>query len=45
MGERGLPGATISQAYDGSGVNHICYGLLAREIEVVNLAHRSAMSL
>ncbi len=45
LGELGLLGATIPQAYGGAGVNHVCYGLVAREIERVDSGYRSAMSV
>ncbi len=45
MGELGLLGATIPEAYGGAGVNNVCYGLIAREIERVDSSYRSAMSV
>ncbi len=45
MGERGLLGATIPQQYGGAGLNYVCYGLLAREIERVDSGYRSMMSV
>lgn len=45
MGEMGLLGPTIPQEYGGGGMNHICYGLAAREIERVDSGYRSAMSV
>ncbi|HZN86604.1 MAG TPA: acyl-CoA dehydrogenase family protein, partial [Burkholderiales bacterium] len=30
MGELGLLGATIPEAYGGAGLNDVCYGLIAR---------------
>ncbi len=45
MGELGFLGATIPQAYGGAGVNHVCYGLLAREVEAVDSGYRSAISV
>jgi len=45
MGELGLLGATIPVEYGGGGVNHIAYGLAAREIERVDSGYRSAMSV
>ena len=35
MGEMGLLGATIPEEFGGAGVNHVCYGLIAREVERV----------
>jgi glutaryl-CoA dehydrogenase len=29
MGELGLLGSTISEAYGGAGLNYVCYGLAA----------------
>ncbi len=45
MGELGLMGPTISEEYGGAGVNHVCYGLIAREIERVDSGYRSVMSV
>ena len=44
MGELGLLGATI-EGYDCAGVNYVCYGLVAREVERVDSGYRSAMSV
>jgi glutaryl-CoA dehydrogenase len=45
LGELGLLGSTIPEEYGGAGVNHVCYGLAAREIERVDSGYRSAMSV
>jgi glutaryl-CoA dehydrogenase len=45
LGELGLLGATLPEEYGGAGVNHVCYGLSAREIERVDSGYRSAMSV
>ncbi|MGM0984226.1 MAG: acyl-CoA dehydrogenase [Pseudomonadota bacterium] len=45
MGETGLLGATIPEEYGGSGLNYVCYGLIAREIERVDSGYRSMMSV
>src|SRR5512144_362997 len=45
MGEIGLLGSTIPTEYGGAGVNHVSYGLSAREIERVDSGYRSAMSV
>src|SRR5690625_2208193 len=45
MGERGLLGATIPEQYGGSGLNNVCYGLIAREVERVDSGYRSMMSV
>ena len=44
MGELGFLGATID-GYGCAGVNHVCYGLIAREVERVDSGYRSAMSV
>ena len=45
MGALGLLGPTIPDEYGGAGVNHVCYGLIAREIERVDSGYRSALSV
>ncbi|HCL40808.1 MAG TPA: acyl-CoA dehydrogenase, partial [Pseudomonas sp.] len=45
MGELGLLGATIPTEYGGSGLNYVCYGLIAREVERVDSGYRSMMSV
>jgi glutaryl-CoA dehydrogenase len=45
MGELGLLGATIPPEYGGAGMNYVCYGLIAREIERVDSGYRSMMSV
>jgi len=45
MGELGLLGATIPEQYGGSGLNNVCYGLIAREVERVDSGYRSMMSV
>ena len=45
MGELGLLGATIPAEYGGSGLNYVCYGLIAREVERVDSGYRSMMSV
>ncbi|HLL20301.1 MAG TPA: acyl-CoA dehydrogenase family protein, partial [Rubrivivax sp.] len=44
MGELGLLGTTI-EGYGCAGLNHVCYGLVAREVERVDSGYRSAMSV
>jgi glutaryl-CoA dehydrogenase len=44
MGEMGFLGSTI-EGYGCSGVNHVCYGLIAREVERVDSGYRSMMSV
>jgi len=36
MGELGLLGPTIPEAYGGPGLNYVAYGLIAREVERVD---------
>ncbi|WP_413203533.1 acyl-CoA dehydrogenase [Rhodospirillum sp. A1_3_36] len=45
MGEMGLLGPTIPEEFGGPGVNHVAYGLIAREVERVDSGYRSAMSV
>ncbi|MGO1118815.1 acyl-CoA dehydrogenase [Rhodovibrionaceae bacterium A322] len=45
MGEMGLLGPTIPEAYGGPGVSYVAYGLIAREVERVDSGYRSAMSV
>jgi glutaryl-CoA dehydrogenase len=44
MGELGMLGSTID-GYGCPGVNHVSYGLVAREVERVDSGYRSAMSV
>jgi glutaryl-CoA dehydrogenase len=45
MGELGLLGATIPEAYGGAGLSYVSYGLIAREVERVDSGYRSMMSV
>jgi len=45
LGELGLLGATLPEAYGGARVNYVSYGLIAREVERVDSGYRSAMSV
>lgn len=45
MGELGMLGATLPEEYGGPGLSHVCYGLIAREVERVDSAYRSALSV
>ena len=45
MGQMGFLGAMLPEQYGGSGVSHVAYGLIAREIEAVDSGYRSAMSV
>jgi glutaryl-CoA dehydrogenase len=44
MGELGFLGSTI-EGYGCAGVNHVCYGLISREVERVDSGYRSALSV
>jgi len=45
MGELGLLGCTLPEAYGCAGLNNVCYGLVAREIERVDSSYRSTLSV
>ena len=45
MGNMGFLGSTIPEEYGGAGLNHVDYGLIAREVERVDSGYRSAMSV
>jgi len=45
MGELGLLGPTIPEAYGGPGLSYVAYGLIAREVERVDSGYRSMMSV
>ena len=45
MGALGLLGPTIPPEYGGPGLNYVCYGLIAREVERVDSGYRSMMSV
>ena len=45
MGALGLLGTGIPEAYGGAGLNYVCYGLVAREVERVDSGYRSMMSV
>jgi glutaryl-CoA dehydrogenase len=45
MGEMGLLGTTIPEAYGGLGASYVAYGLIAREVERVDSGYRSMMSV
>ncbi len=44
MGALGLLGSTL-EGYGCAGVNHVSYGLIAREVERVDSSYRSALSV
>ncbi len=45
MGQLGLLGVTIPEAYGGLGAGYVAYGLIAREIEAIDSGYRSMMSV
>ena len=45
MGAIGLLGPTIAEQYGGPGLNYVCYGLIAREVERIDSGYRSMMSV
>jgi glutaryl-CoA dehydrogenase len=45
MGELGLLGVTVPEAYGGAEAGYVSYGLVAREIERVDSGFRSMMSV
>jgi glutaryl-CoA dehydrogenase len=45
LGEMGFLGVMTAEAYGGSGLGYVAYGLIAREIERVDSGYRSAMSV
>src|SRR5664280_748767 len=45
MGELGLLGSTLPEQYGGGGMNYVCYGLVAREVERIDSGYRSMMSV
>ena len=45
MGSIGLLGSTIPSRYGGPGLGYVSYGLLATEVERVDSAYRSCMSV
>lgn len=45
MGEMGLLGSTLPEEYGCAAVNHISYGLAAREVERIDSGYRSSMSV
>ena len=45
LAELGFLGSMLPEEYGGSGVSHVAYGLVAREIEAVDSGYRSAMSV
>ena len=45
MGEVGLLGVTVPEAYGGIGASYVSYGLVAREVERIDSGYRSMMSV
>jgi glutaryl-CoA dehydrogenase len=45
LGEQGLLGVTLPERYGCPALNHVSYGLIAREIERVDSSYRSCMSV
>jgi glutaryl-CoA dehydrogenase len=45
LGALGMLGATLPEQYGCAGVNYVCYGLVAREVERIDSGYRSAMSV
>ncbi len=45
MGALGLLGSTLPTAYGGAGLNCVCYGLIAREVERVDSGYRTMLSV
>ncbi|WP_343528897.1 acyl-CoA dehydrogenase [Sphingomonas sp.] len=45
MGELGLLGPTIPEAFGGVGASYVAYGLVAREVERIDSGYRSMMSV
>ena len=45
MGALGMLGCTLPEQYGCAGLNHVAYGLIAREVERVDSGYRSAMSV
>lgn len=45
LGEMGMLGSTLEEKYGCAGASYVCYGLIAREIERVDSAYRSTLSV
>ena len=45
FGQAGLLGVTVPEQYGGAGAGYVAYGLVAREIERVDLGYRSMASV
>ncbi len=45
FGAMGMLGATLPEKYGCANVNYVAYGIMAREVEMVDSGYRSAMSV
>jgi glutaryl-CoA dehydrogenase len=45
MGEMGMLGVTFPEEYGAAALNHVCYGLITREVERIDSSYRSAVSV
>src|SRR5207248_9083862 len=45
MGALGFLGPTLPREYGGAGINHVSYGLIARELERDDSGYRSTVSV
>jgi alkylation response protein AidB-like acyl-CoA dehydrogenase len=45
MGQHGLLGCTFPEVYGGAALSYVCYGLIASEVERIDSAYRSALSV
>ena len=45
LGQMGFLGVMTAEAYGGSGLGYVAYGLVAREVERIDSGYRSAMSV
>ena len=45
FGAMGMLGATLPEKYGCANVNYVSYGIMAREVEMVDSGYRSAMSV
>ena len=45
MGALGLLGITVNEKFGGAGMSHVCYGLVAREVERIDSGYRSMLSV
>jgi glutaryl-CoA dehydrogenase len=45
MGEMGFLGCTLPEEYGCADLSHVCYGLIAREVERVDSGYRSVFSV